>query len=158
MRLPGALQSWGRKAWAIALVAVVALIVGANALVQRHERDRWTVSITDPSMIAIRNMVVKGNVSQATNKLSSSYRFDRESGLIALRQFSMIVLQRGLKEHDRFEQCYAASALAEGGENEALQMMANTFQTDPDLSLKMAVADGLGEVGDRKAVAILGHL
>src|SRR5207237_598837 len=31
-------------------------------------------------------------------------------------------------------------------------------QTDPDLSLKMAVADGLGEVGDRKAVAILVHL
>jgi len=57
-------------------VAVVALIVGANALVQRHERDRWTVSITDPSMIAIRNMVVKGNVSQATNKLNSTYRFE----------------------------------------------------------------------------------
>jgi HEAT repeat protein len=37
-------------------------------------------------------------------------------------------------------------------------MLANTFQTNPDLSVKMAVADGLGEVGDRKAVAILGHL
>src|SRR5216684_3144344 len=126
-RLPEVLQSWGRKVWAVAL-------------------------------IAIRNLIVKGNVSQATNKLNSTYRFDRESGLIALRQFSMIVLQRGLKERDRFEQCYAASAFAEGGENEALQMMADTFQTDPDLSLKMAVADGLGEVGDRKAVAILGHL
>ncbi len=158
MKLPEALQSRGRKVWAIALIAAVALIVGANALMQRRERDRWTVSITDPSMIAIRNLVVKGNVSQATNKLNSTYRFDSESGLIALRQFSMIVLQRGLKERDRFEQCYAASALAEGGENKALQMMADTFQTDPDLSLKMAVADGLGEVGDRKAVAILGHL
>ncbi len=136
---------------------MVALIVGVNALMQRHARDRWAVAITDPSMIAIRNMVVKGNVSQAANKLNSTYRFDSESGLIALRQFSIIVLQRGLKERDPFEQCYAASALAEGGENGALQMMANTFQTDPDLSLKMAVADGLGEVGDRKAVAILGH-
>jgi HEAT repeat protein len=134
------------------------VIVGAYALMQSRARDRWTVSITDPSMIAIRNLVVKGNVSQATNKLNSTYRFDRESGLIALRQFSIIVLQRGLKERDPFERCYAASALAEGGENGALQMMANTFQTDPDLSLKMAVADGLGEVGDRKAVAILGHL
>jgi HEAT repeat protein len=134
------------------------VIVGAYALMQSRARDRWTVSITDPSMIAIRNLVVKGNVSQATNKLNSTYRFDRESGLIALRQFSIIVLQRGLKERDPFEQCYAASALAEGGENGALQMMANTFQTDPDLSLKMAVADGLGEVGDRKAVSILGHL
>jgi HEAT repeat protein len=137
---------------------VGALIVGANALLQRCARDRWAVAITDPSMIAIRNMVVKGNVSQAANKLNSTYRFDSESGLIALRQFSIIVLQRGLKERDPFEKCYAASALAEGGENEALQMMANTFQTDPDLSLKMAVADGLGEIGDRKAVAILGHL
>ena len=158
MRLPAGLQSRGRKVWAIALVAVVALIVGVNALMQRRARDRWTVSITDPSMVAIRNMVVRGNVSQATNKLNSTYRFDHESGLIALRQFSIIVLQRGLKERDPFEQCYAASALAEGGENEALQLLANTFQTDPDLSLKMAVADGLGEVGDRKAVAILGHL
>jgi HEAT repeat protein len=148
----------GRRVWAPALVAVVALIVGAYALTQRRARDGWAVSINDPSMIAIRNLVVKGNVSQATNKLNSTYRFDRESGLIALRQFSIIVLQRGLKERDPFERCYAASALAEGGENGALQMMANTFQTDPDLSLKMAVADGLGEVGDRKAVAILGHL
>jgi len=143
---------------AIALVAVIAVIVGVNALMQRRARDRWTVAITDPSMVAIRNMVVRGNLSQATTKLNTTYRFDHESGLIALRQFSIIVLQRGLKEHDLFEQCYAASALAEGGENQALQMLANTFQTNPDLSLKMAVADGLGEVGDRKAVAILTHL
>jgi HEAT repeat protein len=137
---------------------VVALIVGVNALMQRRARDRWAVAITDPSMVAIRNMVVSGNLSQAANKLNTTYRFDHESGLIALRQFSIIVLQRGLKEHDLFEQCYAASALAEGGEDEALQMLANTFQTNPDLSVKMAVADGLGEVGDRKAVAILAHL
>ena len=137
---------------------MVALIVGVNALMQRRARDRWAVAITDPSMVAIRNLVVSGNLSQAANKLNTTYRFDHESGLIALRQFSIIVLQRGLKEHDLFEQCYAASALAEGGEDEALQMLANTFQTNPDLSVKMAVADGLGEVGDRKAVAILAHL
>jgi HEAT repeat protein len=124
----------------------------------RRSSDRWTVAITDPSMVAIRNMVVKGNLSQATYKLNTTYRFDHESGLIALRQFSILVLQRGLKENDLFEQCYAASALAEGGENQSLQMLANTFQTNPDLSVKMAVADGLGEDGDRKAVAILGHL
>jgi HEAT repeat protein len=134
------------------------VIVGVIALMHKRERDRWTVAITDPSMVAIRNMVVRGNLSQATTKLNTTYRFDHESGLIALRQFSIIVLERGLKERDLFEQCYAASALAEGGENQALQMLTNTFQTNPDLSLKMAVADGLGEVGDRKAVAILGHL
>ena len=137
---------------------MIAVIVGVTALVHKRERERWTVAITDPSMVAIRNMVVRGNLSQATTKLNTTYRFDHESGLIALRQFSIIVLERGLKEHDLFEQCYAASALAEGGENQALQMLTNTFQTNPDLSLKMAVADGLGEVGDRKAVAILGHL
>jgi HEAT repeat protein len=148
----------GLKVWAITLVALIAVIVGVAALMQRRARERWTVAITDPSMVAIRNMVVRGNLSQATTKLNTTYRFDHESGLIALRQFSIIVLERGLKEHDLFEQCYAASALAEGGENQALQMLANTFQTNPDLSLKMAVADGLGEVGDRKAVAILTHL
>jgi HEAT repeat protein len=141
-----------------ALVAVIALGVGVHALMKKREADRWTLAITDPSMVAIRNLVATGNLSEATGKLNTTYRFDHESGLIALRQFSIIVLQRGLKERDLFEQCYAASALAAGGESEALQMLANTFQTNPDLSLKMAVADGLGEVGDRKAVAILGHL
>ena len=158
MRLPAGLSSRGPKVWIIALVAGAALIVGVNALIQRRANERWTVAITDPPMLAIRDMVAKGNLSQAANKLNATYRFDHESGLIALRQFSIIVLQRGLKESDLFEQLYAASALAEGGEDQALQMLTNTFQTNPDLSVKMAVADGLGEVGDRKAVAILAHL
>ena len=157
-RLPAGFPTRGPKVWAIAAVAVIAVLVGVNALIQRHARDRWTVAITDPSMVAIRNMVVQGNLEQATKKLNTTYRFNDESGLIALRQFSIIVLQRGLKEHDLFEQCYAASALAEGGENQALQMLADTFQTNPDLSVKMAVADGLGEDGDHEAVAILAHL
>jgi HEAT repeat protein len=146
------------KVLAVALVAGVALFIGANSLIQRRARERWTVAITDPSMVTIRNLVAKGDLSQAASKLNATYRFDQEPGLIALRQFSLIVLERGLKEPDLFDRCYAASALAEGGQNEALQMLANTFQTDPDLSVKMAVADGLGEDGDRKAVAILQHL
>ena len=158
LRLPAGLSSRGLKVGAIALVAGAALIFGVNALMHRRARNRSTVSITDPSMVAIRNLVAKGDLSQAANKLNATYRFDHESGLIALRQFALLVLQRGLKEHDLFEQCYAASALAEGGENQSLQMLANTFQTNPDLSVKMAVADGLGEDGDRLAVAILEHL
>lgn len=130
----------------------------STQLMKKREADRWTLAITDPSMVAIRNLVATGDLSDATDKLNTTYRFDHESGLIALRQFSILILQRGLKERDLFEQYYAASALAAGGESEALQMLANTFQTNPDLSVKMAVADGLGEVGDRKAVAILGHL
>ena len=152
-RLPARFSPRRLKVLAIALVAGVALVIGANALIQRRARERWTVAITDPSMVTIRNLVAKGDLSQAANKLNSTYRFDQEPGLIALRQFSLIVLERGLKEPDLFDRCYAASALAEGGQNEALQMLANTFQTDPDLSVKMAVADGLGEDGDRKAVA-----
>jgi HEAT repeat protein len=141
-----------------ALVAIIAFGVGFHAPMKKREPDRCTLAISDPAMAAIRNLVAKGDLSGATSKLNTTYRFDQESGLIALRQFSIIVLQRGLKEHDLFEQCYAASALAEGGENQALQMLANTFQTNPDVSVKMAVADGLGEVGDRRAVAILRHL
>jgi HEAT repeat protein len=141
-----------------ALVAIIAFGVGFHALMKKREPDRWTLAISDPAMVAIRNLVAKGDLSGVTSKLNTTYRFDQESDLIALRQFSIIVLQRGLKEHDLFEQCYAASALAEGGENQALQMLANTFQTNPDVSVKMAVADGLGEVGDRRAVAILRHL
>ncbi len=36
-------------------------------------------------------------------------------------------------------------------------MLVNIFQRNPDLSVKMAIADGLGADGDRKAVAILAH-
>lgn len=159
LRLPAGLSSRRPKVWVFALVAGAAVIIGGTyVLTHRRARERWTVAINDPSMVAIRNLVVKGDLSQATNKLNATYRFDHESGLIALRQFSIIVLERGLKENDLFEQCYAASALAEGGQNQSLQMLADTFQTNPDLSVKMAVADGLGEDGDRKAVAILGHL
>ena len=139
-------------------MAAAAVVVGVSALVKKHERARETAAVTDPSMVAIRNLVDKGKLSQATEKLNQTYRFDNDSGLNALREFSILVLQRGLKEHDVFDQCYAASALAEGGNNEALQLLANTFQTNPDLSVKMAVADGLGADGDRLAVAILAHL
>jgi HEAT repeat protein len=142
----------------LALVGVAVLAVGVNALLKRHAKQPWELAITDPSMIAIHDLVLKGKVAQAVKQLNATYHFNDETGLIALRQFSIIVLQRGLKESDLFEQCYAASALAEGGENESLQMLANTFQTNPDLSVKMAIADGLGEIGDRKAVTILNHL
>ena len=91
------------KVLAIALVAGLALLIGANALIQRRARERWTVAITDPSMITIRNLVAKGDLSQAANKLNATYRFDQEPGLIALRQFSLIVLERGLKEPDLFD-------------------------------------------------------
>ena len=109
-------------------------------------------------MAAISALVAKGDVAQAARKVGALYRFDRASGLIALQRFSLLVLARGLKQKDVFERCFAASALAEGGNDQGLQMLVNIFQRNPDLSIKMAIADGLGADGDRKAVAILAHL
>lgn len=80
MRLPAELLQRRRKVWAIWLVAVVALIVDVSALMQKHLRERSTVAITeitDPSKIAIRDMVVQGNLSQAANKLGTTYRVHR---------------------------------------------------------------------------------
>jgi hypothetical protein len=80
LRLPAELLQRRRKVWAIWLVAVVALIVDVSALMQKHLRDRSTVAITeltDPSKIAIRDMVVQGNLSQAANKLGTTYRVHR---------------------------------------------------------------------------------
>jgi HEAT repeat protein len=70
----------------------------------------------------------------------------------------LIVLRQGLEERDVFEQCFAACALAWSGENEGLHLLIETFNKNPDLSVKMAVADGLGENGDREAVEILSRL
>jgi hypothetical protein len=80
LRLPAELLQRRRKVWAIWLVAVVALIVDVSALMQKHLRDRSTVAITeltDPSKIAIRDMVVQGNLSQAANKLGTTYGVHR---------------------------------------------------------------------------------
>jgi hypothetical protein len=57
---------------AIALLAAFALIVAANPLMRRHSHDGWTAVITDPSMIAIRNMVARGNLSQAATRLDTT--------------------------------------------------------------------------------------
>jgi HEAT repeat protein len=146
----------GRRTLLVGVLAVAGL-AGAALLWQRG-RNRLAVATNDPSMIAIRNLVAAGNLSQATAKLNTTYRFDRTSGLIALQQFSLIVLRRGLKEHDIFEQCFAASALAGSGEDEGIHLLVDTFNKNPDLSVKMAVADGLGQDGNRRAVEVLSQL
>src|SRR5258708_30454470 len=64
-------------AGAIALVALIAFIV-VGSLIQKRARDRWTVAISDPSMVAIRNLVAKGDLPLATSKLNTAYRFDPE--------------------------------------------------------------------------------
>ncbi len=156
-RAAKALRSgWGVTA--IALLAIVALGAGLEVLANRRHADRWLHGAADPSMAAISALVAKGDVAQAARRISAIYRFDRPVGLLALQRFSLLVLARGLQQKDVFERCYAASALAGGGNDQGLQMLVNIFQRNPDLSVKMAIADGLGADGDRKAVAILAHL
>jgi hypothetical protein len=103
-------------------------------------------------------MVERGDLCGATARVGSSYRFDKRSGLVALRSFSMLVLQRGLQEYDPYERCYATSALAAAGDRDEIAQLVKIFQGTRKPGLQMAVADGLGDVGDADAVEALGRL
>jgi HEAT repeat protein len=148
----------GYKLWTLLIGTLVVTLVALTVLLWQRRENPAVAPITDPSMIAIQNMVASGKFLQATARLDATSRFDKPAGLRALRDFSLIVLRRGLKEPSLYDQCFAASALAAGGENQGLRLLVDTFDKNPDLSLKMAVADGLGEDGNRRAVEILGQL
>jgi HEAT repeat protein len=113
---------------------------------------------SDPSMTVISAMVERGDLWGATARVGSSYRFDKRSGLVALRSFSMLVLRRGLQEYDPYERCYATSALAAAGDRDEIAQLVKIFQGTRKPGLQMAVADGLGDVGDADAVEALGRL
>src|SRR5581483_9388824 len=153
----GLMRGSGRRALLVVVLAVAG--VASVALVRHAKHSRMVAAaIRDPSMVAIRNLVEVGKLSEATARLNATYRFNNTPGLIALQQFSLIVLRRGLKEHDIFEKCFAASALAGSGEDEGVHLLLDAFNNNPDLSVKMAVADGLGQDGNRKSVEILSDL
>jgi HEAT repeat protein len=114
--------------------------------------------ITDSSMAVISIMVERGDLSGATAKVGSSYRFDQPAGLMALRRFSVLVLRRGLREYDPYERCYATSALAAAGDRDQIAQLVMIFQGTRAPDLRMAVADGLGDLGDADAVEALGRL
>ncbi len=116
------------------------------------------LAISDPSMTVISTMVERGDFWGATARLGSSYRFDRPAGLLALRRFSVLVLRRELQEYDTYERCYAISALAAAGDRDQIARLVRIFQGTGNLGLRMAVADGLGDVGDADAVEALGQL
>ncbi len=150
-----------RGSWRWALLAGVLAVAGVAliALLWQGRRSRMVAAaISDPSMVEIRKLVAAGNLSAATARLNASYRFSNTSGLLALQQFSLLVLRQGLKEHDVFEQCFAATALVGSGEDEGVRLLLDNFNKNPDLSVKMAVADGLGQDGNRRAVEILSGL
>lgn len=147
------------KGWVVfGALAVVAGCVAALAVTHRA-RSRVTAAVAaSPKMAAIQRMVEQGHLSQAVAKLKADYRFDNPHGIAALREFSLIVLRQGLKEHNIFEQCFAATALAEHGDYQGLKLLVDTFNKNPDLSVKMAVADGLGQDGNKRAVDVLSYL
>lgn len=144
------------------LVAVAVALIVATAGIRRLDTSLRLPSITDissdPSMTVISTMVERGDLWGATARVGSSYRLDKPSGLVALRSFSMLVLRRGLQEYDPYERCYATSALAAAGDRDEIAQLVKIFQGTRKIGLQMAVADGLGDVGDADAVEALGQL
>lgn len=144
------------------LVAVAVALIVATAGIRRLDTSLRLPSITDissdPSMTVISTMVERGDLWGATARVGSSYRLDKPSGLVALRSFSMLVLRRGLQEYDPYERCYASSALAAAGDRDEIAQLVKIFQGTRKIGLQMAVADGLGDVGDADAVEALGQL
>jgi len=109
------------------------------------------------SMAAIDKLVTQGKLSDAIKRLSGGYRFDNPEGLAALREFSIMVLRRGLLERDPYERCYVASSLGQSGEPGNITILTTAFKSTK-LGLKAAAADGLGEIGDDAAIAALRRL
>lgn len=145
-----------------ALVLVAALTVAAVGLRRIDMSFRLPSALTnlssDPSMIVISSMIDRGDLWGATARVGSSYRFDKPSGLTALRSFSMLVLRRGLQESDPYERCYVTSALAAAGDRNEIAQLVRMFEDTRKPGLQMAVADGLGDVGDADAVEALRQL
>jgi HEAT repeat protein len=119
---------------------------------------RAALNFSDPSMNLISLMVERGDLSGASARVGNSYRFDKPTGLMALRRFSILVLQRGLEDYDAYERCYVTSALAAAGDRNEIAQLVRIFQTTQKPGLKMAAADGLADVGDANAVGALERL
>lgn len=146
----------------LALIAGVAVLVAAMLAAFRvNTTTRFpypSLIIADSSMTVISTMVERGDLWGATAKVGSSYRFDKPAGLMALRRFSVLVLRRGLQEDDPYERCYVTSALAAAGDRDEIAQLVRIFKGTGMPGLKMAVADGLGDLGDADAVEALGRL
>lgn len=107
--------------------------------------------------VAVEQMVGSGKVPEAAQKLKTDYKFDNPDGLRAVRQFSLLVLRRGLNESDPYERCYAASALGANGDEDSAKILEAAFAS-PDPGLKMAAVDGLGDMDNGIAAASLQRL
>ena len=154
------IEALTRHRWVVGGGLLLTLL-GLSATLLRDKPEQPAINLTathDRLMVAVIRLISSGDLQRAAAQLDVSYRFDQRPGLIALRQFSMAVLQRGLSEKDPFERLFAASALAHGGSPRGVHLLERTIRDDPDLSLKMAAADGLGDIGDARALGILQRL
>jgi HEAT repeat protein len=144
------------------VTGVVVFVTAAFAMLRVNTTTHFpyasALTITDPSMTVISTMLERGDLWGATARVGSSYRFDKPAGLMALRRFSVLVLRHGLQDYDPYERCYATSALAAAGDRDEIAQLVRIFQGTRAPGLKMAVADGLGDVGDADAVQALGRL
>lgn len=84
-------------------------------------------------------------------------RVESAAALHALHDFSIVTLRGGLSEEDPFEQLFAAGALGVNGDAVGAMLLEDAFYS-PDPSLRMASVDGLADIGDAKAVAVLQRL
>jgi HEAT repeat protein len=143
---------------------VLGLAVAALALAMATHHPTIAPARPDPlakldsRMVAVKALIVAGDVPAAIIKLRATFRLDGTDGFGALRQFSMLVLERGLEDKDPFERYFAASALAKGGNYQGVYLLERGIRANPDLSLKMAAADGLADAGDAYAVGVLQKL
>jgi HEAT repeat protein len=84
-------------------------------------------------------------------------RVESAAALHALHDFSIVTLREGLSNQDPFEQLFVAGALGVNGDAIGPLMLEDGFYS-PDPSLRMASVDGLADIGDAKAVAVLQRL
>ena len=152
----------GRRRRAVLVTAAAALLTFAAAIaiseIPRPYQYSSALTFTDPSMTMISTMVERGDLWGASARAESSYRLDRPGALRALRRFSIMVLRLGLAEYDGYERCYVTSALAAAGDRSEIGRLERIFHGAKSFDLKMAAADGLGDVGNEDAVRALERL
>jgi len=140
-------------------VGLAALLLGGAVSILRAVKAPTNffsrLEFSDPSMVAISAMLDRGDLWGATGRVRAIYRLDHPADLTALREFSILVLRRGLRERDSYERCYVRSALAAAGDREEVSKLVEVFRNTISLELRMAIADGLG---DANAVGALRQL
>lgn len=131
----------------IALAAVCVVFLAAKAVIGR-------VVVRNTGIDDIQKMVAQGEYPGAVRALKAGYRFNTRPGLDAMQKFSMAVMRQALNEHDPFEQCYVATALAAYGDWSGREAIDRALNSSNYLVQKAAV-EGLAKARNAQAIAIL---